>query len=848
MSGSVETLWPLVLLPLLPLVVRWGHRAPLPPKLRRASTTLRCVVVASLTVALCAPQWHGAEARIAVAVLVDGSASVHPAARAEVLEGIANAAAEQGDAIHRFFGFGEEVSRHAGIEALTTHIARADASRSRMGMALEQVIHSFGSGESKRVLLVTDGRATDERLGAALLAARRGGVRVFTHPLLARGVRDGRVVTATAPSAVSAGEPFEIVAQIASRSEATARLEIRDGERLVEALDLDLLAGSTTVTASIALDSTGNHDLEIRLTTDGDGFATNDVYHIAVAVAAPARVLYLEGRASSADYLRRVLEQAGFRVTTVTGSAVARLEPASVRRFDAVVVSDVPAELLAPRLQTRLEAYVRSGGGLVYAGGETSFGEEGFTESRLEQLLPVRFGTREERKELALIIVLDKSYSMKGVKMELAKEASRAALDLLDERHQFGMVTFDWDPYVTVPLQRVVEPEAIHRRIARVQASAQTNIYPALEQAFEQLVASEAKSKHVILLSDGKSYPNDYAGLVLRMREAEITVSTVGVGDQADRELLGEIAEWGRGRTYAIADARRVKQIFIEETQRAVQETIVEDPVRPKVVHAAEVLAGLDFASAPPLLGFATTQLEEEAELLLATPEDDPLLARWQYGLGRVIAFTSDVKDRWAAQWLGWPGYARFWAQLLRSAQRIRGTAGSELEVTRHGAEARIQLRLVDAEGRFRNGLAPVVTVAGAGEPREVRLVQVAPGEYAGRVALEPNPAAALRFALRGSDAQRSLYYGHLDEYHLADTDHELLRGIARATGGRYAPAPAEPYAELGDRATAEAPLWPSLAMLALLSFLADIFVRRAPWLRRLEGAVEPLPARSRAA
>ena len=848
MNGSVETLLPLAMLLVVPLVIGWGRRAPLPPKLRRASTTLRCIVVASLTLALCAPVWHGAEGPIAVALLVDGSASVHPPARAGVLERIASVAAEQGNAIHRFFNFGEDVDRHAGIEALTVHIARSDASQSRMGMALEQVIHSFGSGESKRILLVTDGRATDERLGAPLLAARRGGVRVFTYPLPARGVRDGRVVTATAAGTVRAGEPFEIVTQIESRSEAIARLEIRDGGRLIEALDLDQGAGSTTVTTSATLDSTGNHDLEIRLTTDGDGFAINDVHHVAVAVAPAARVLYLEGRASSADYLRRTLEQAGFRVTTVTGSAVGRLDPASVRRFDAVVVSDVPAELLTPSLQTSLETYVRSGGGLVYVGGETSFGEEGFSDSLFEQLLPVRFETREERKELALIIVLDKSYSMKGVKMELAKEASRAALDLLDERHQFGMVTFDWDPYVTVPLQKVVAPEAIHRRIARVQASAQTNIYPALERAFEQLVASEAKSKHVILLSDGKSYPNDYAGLVLRMREAEITVSTVGVGNQADQELLGEIADWGRGRSYAIADARRVKQIFIEETQRAVQETIVEDPVRPKVVHAAEIFAGLNFAGAPPLLGFATTQLDEEAELLLATPEDDPLLARWQYGLGRVIVFTSDVKDRWAAQWLGWPGYARFWAQLVRSAQRNLGAAEPELAVTRHGAEAWIHLRLVDGDGRFRNGLAPVVSVAGASEPRDVRLVQVAPGEYAGRVALDPNPAAALRFSLRGSDAQRSLYYGHLDEYDLADTDHELLREIARATGGRYAPGLTEPYAELGDSATAELALWPWLAVLALLSFLTDLFVRRAPWLRRLEGAVEPLPARVRAA
>ena len=222
------------------------------------------------------------------------------------------------------------------------------------------------------------------------------------------------------------------------------------------------------------------------------------------------------------------------------------------------------------------------------------------------------------------------------------------------------------------------------------------------------------------------------------------------------------------------------------------------------------------------------------------------MLARWQYGVGRVIAFTSDVKDRWAAQWLAWPGYARLWTQIVRSAGRDRAAVGPQLEISRHGAEARIRLRLVDGSGRFRNGLEPVVTVSGASEPRTVRLVQVAPGEYTGRIALEPNPTAALSFSLRGSDTQRSLYYGHLDEYDMADTHLELLEEMARATGGRHAAGLTELYADLGDAATADVPLWPWLAVLALLAFLADIFVRRAPWLRRLEDSVEALPARAR--
>jgi len=117
----------------------------------------------------------------------------------------------------------------------------------------------------------------------------------------------------------------------------------------------------------------------------------------------------------------------------------------------------------------------------------------------------VEFRVEEKWKDLSLVIVLDKSYSMYGKKIALAKEATKAALDLLEETHRFGVVTFDWNPYVTIPLQLATNKDWIKDGISRIQASAQTNIYPALERAFEQLLESPSKVKHVILLSDGKT-------------------------------------------------------------------------------------------------------------------------------------------------------------------------------------------------------------------------------------------------------------------------------------------------------------------------------------------------------
>ena len=84
----------------------------------------------------------------------------------------------------------------------------------------------------------------------------------------------------------------------------------------------------------------------------------------------------------------------------------------------------------------------------------------------------------------------------------------------------------------------------------------------------------------MILLSDGRSIAKDFETLTKKMAAAKITVSSVAVGDEADRDLLGKIAVWGQGRSYFTRDPSQVPQIFIDGTQLATGETLREDPFR----------------------------------------------------------------------------------------------------------------------------------------------------------------------------------------------------------------------------------------------------------------------------
>jgi uncharacterized membrane protein len=573
----------------------------------------------------------------------------------------------------------------------------------------------------------------------------------------------------------------------------------------------------------------------------------NNVVRQSAWVGSRSRVLYVEGQSGSAGYLREALAAEGID-TGMLAPADLPDNAAGLAAYDALILSDVPAKALAPAQMQAIESYVRDqGGGLLFASGENVFGEQGYSDTAVENILPVQFRAQEKRKDLALVIALDRSYSMKGRKMELAKEATRASLDLLEEQHQFAVVAFDSQTYIAVPMQFVRAKRKAEDQISRIQASGQTNIYPALGIVYRLLQKAEAKTKHVILLSDGDTHPADFEGLLKRMTGDKIVVSTVAIGEAADRELMANIARWGNGRSYATVSAEAIPQIFIEETQRAVRANLLEEAFKPVLKRRMAAFEGIDIAQAPELKGFVASRARDNAEVLLTTPSESPLLARWQYGLGKTVVFTSDVKNRWAAQWLEWPGYGKLWAQVVREVMRRDSGEQLDFRVDREGADAIVTLSALTSDGRFRGDLAPQVRMTGPdGSAATLQLPRTGAGIYRLRVPLLAGAAPA-RFELLGSPGlskqaaaragPRELHYSRSDEYRAFPPNMDLLRTLAEQTGGKIAPDIGDVFARHGDESRTSRALWPWLALLGLLFYLLDIAVRHAPWAWRRFGS-----------
>ncbi len=851
MSVEFARWWPILGLVAVPFIWRLSQHSTLgsSPRHRAVAAALRIATVVLLVSALIEPVWHRSGKWMSVVYALDVSSSIDPAFVGTAIDWIASTNAEGDPAHAAFIAFGGSARTVASVEGIRSVEVSADgANRSinqsvtNLEAALARALRSFDQRFLKRLVLITDGNENAGNVSRVLGEAQENEVRVFTLPATVRGDGDSWVEGIDLPDEIREQEPVTATVRVFSRVGTTATVALVGDDQTLETRELRLEPGLNEVDFEVRLPAGGAGTLSGRLQSENDPFGQNDLHTQAVSVGARPRILYVEGLLTSARYLRDALSSEGMDVAVV-GPELLPETTAALENFDLVLLSDVPMDALSENQVNAILEYVRdSGGGFIFAAGESSYGEEGYAGSEIEEVLPTWFEITEKRKELALVIVLDKSYSMVGPKLELSKEAAKAALDLLEPHHSFGLITFDDTPYVTVPLQLAVEKSNMNDFISRIIAGSQTNIFPALETAFNALEDSEADIRHVILLSDGKTYADDYEELVSLMSASDITVSSVAVGQEADRELLANIAAWGRGRSYFIQDAERVPRIFIQETQIASQSTFVEEAVETTVVTSVEAFTDIDLDAAPPLRGYVRTLAKETAEVLIQSDSENPLLARWRYGLGRTAVFTSDVKNRWAADWLTWEGYGKFWSQLVRETMRRDGGEELDFVVERIGDETLITVSALTEEGAYRTDLDPRLRVVGTGgEEASLSLQQVGPGTFQARHTLGPPGEEPYRFELSGNgieDRSQALYYRYGDEYRLYPANTELLDEIGARTGGGFLPDVGEIFDDYGETASVPTPLWPWLSALALISFFLDIAVRRAPWFwKRFAGA-----------
>jgi uncharacterized membrane protein len=832
-------LWLLLCVPLIWLA-HARARTTFNTRQRLLQAGVRSLLIVALVLAIARPVVSTMSDRVSMVFVVDVSHSISGAALQSAAEKIDQLRNALSPAHSRIVAFGrgaatvdttDALRTLATIESKAPDAQRVDRRGTDLEAALDAARAELAPGHIPRLVLLTDGRATAGDLNAAAARLAESRIPVFVEPLGVRSIGDTWIEGLDLPDRIVAGAPLTATVSVGAQRSAAGVIEVRAAERVLATRQVPLATGLTQVPLDITIDTAGASTLEARVSTANDPLTANSTLSRAIWAAARPKVLYVEGKPASAHYLSSALSEAGFDVTVRPPSGL----PTTLDDFDpwdVVILSDVSRTLIRDESMMALSDWVeRHGGGLLVAGGESVFGEGGYRKSQIERLTPVTF-ERKDEPEVALVLVLDRSWSMAGASMELCKAAAQAAVDVMTDEQSVGILTFNdsfnWD----VPLRNVGRNrDNIRKRISAIGPGGHTLIYPAVEQAYLALKPAKARAKHVLLLSDGRSYPANYEDLVRQMVDARMTVSAVAVGPSADPELLGNIARWGRGRSYAVADAKELPQIFVKEAKNAATPAFDEKDIKP-VVKTPGFLSGVDLTRVPHLKGRTATVLKDTALEVISTDEEDPLLAFWPVGLGRAAVFASDVKDRWAANWIRWRGYGPFFASLIRALER-RQAPPLALEVIpgpiRGGVRSvAVAVETRDAEGGYRDLLKPVVEVTAGSRSSRLALRQVSPGRYEATVLADADQTLNVVTVGEGSGGtSRLVVPDPAAEYRFSPADEGLLKSLAQTTRGGWT-ATADTLARApGDRRTARRPIAPALIVLALALWFSDILLRR---------------------
>ena len=851
-ASFTEPMWWL-LLPLL-AALAWYLRLPwlrMPGSARqqhreRRRLITRLMLLVLLVAALSGPGLVSEINRQAVVLALDVSASMGPAL-SEGEEWVREALESRPPGITAgvvAFGSRATVEEPPGLQPSFYHTA-TDPGReaSNIGEALRFARAMLPGDTRQRVVLLTDGRDTGSDVVATARTLYAAGARVDVVPVGTPAGADIRLDELHIAPRARAGENTLLEVLIISDNDTGAEIFLeRDGE-LVTSRPVQLRAGENRLTLSVPAGDAGMHRYRARVAaTDrtSDVFTANNEAGGIQEVAGPPRVLVVAPTAAEARPLANALEASGRAGVKVVNPAAVPRGAMEWAGYQAVFLVNTPAFMLGESVMGEIESYVRDGGGgLVMVGGPDSFGPGGYAGTPVERALPVEMDIkgRGELPSLGLILVLDKSGSMSGnaggaEKMALAREAAARSISVLTKNDQVGLLAFDSLPWWVVPPGPLTDQERLRQVIESIQAGGGTEIYPPLLGAYQALRDMHTQVKHIILLTDGISASGgDYQALLNDIRSAGITLSTVAVGEEADAGMLQAMSELGRGRFYAVAEAESIPSIFTKETVMATRSFAVNERFYPQAAGSVFLLRGLD--SVPPLDGYITVTPKDLGETPLVSHKGDPVLAAWQYGLGRAVAWTPDTGGRWSTAWAGSEMFPRLWGNVLSWILPADSTGSLYVETDVTSSPATGQVLEIQAEdsGDWQQVRVLSALVTGPdGSVTTVALEPAGPGRYEARHTVEQSGAYLVNIESVNEETimgRSGAVVPYPDEYRETGVDLEALRAIAAAGGGTVLEKPEQTYAENLPPVQARHDLVPYLLALAALLWLVDVAGRR---------------------
>lgn len=857
----------LLLLALIPVGV-WRLR-PATPRYW-ALALVRAGLWSALVLALAGAQAVQNSVRVATVFVLDASDSLSAQQRSAQWDYVRQAiASKASDDLWGVVVYGAgtaiEVSLNADDTLAVSPSAQVAAGDTDIEAALNTALALLPSDSAGRIVLMGDGIPTQ---GDALRSAQRAratGVQISVVPFASDTAPDVRVSALNVPPQVAEGQSYPLEVSLQADSATRGTLQLYANSALVYEAPVNLRAGENRFSLAQTAEQGGFQALEARFVPANRGALDRTTQNNRLAaftqVLGAQRVLLLSSDADTGPpALEAALNAAGFTLERLRPEQIAS-NPAELANYASVILANVPASAFSQRQMLSLQSYVRDlGGGLLMIGGDASFAVGGYDDTPLAELAPLEMRLRDRQRlpRLTVAYVIDRSGSMSApdpdgrfTNLQLAQQAILLSVELLQPDDFVGVVGFDSSAEIVVPFQFAEDIDLIQERVASLQPGGGTSILAGLNSAEAPLIAQDSENKHLILLTDGGTNDRFLLERVQTLRDKGVTLSVIGIGtDQPG--LLVQMAQIGEGNYHSVVDTRQLPRIFAQETAFASRAYIVEGDIAPVLSSRHPILQDLN--SLPNLAGYVASMPKDSASVLLTSgaPHDDPLLAAWQVGLGRVVAFTSDAGERWTSAWTTWASAPQLWGQML-AWTITRQSADWQSQVSYADGRAKLSVDAINADGAFVDDLrlnAQVVYPDGTSQ--SLSLNQSASGRY--EASFSPTDEGAYFIVIQdpdnGTRALEGWAHRYSAEYDAQAPSTSLLAELAQVTGGRDLSA--EPSAaflrDLPPR-QARAPLFEGLLALAILLLPVDVALRRlvisraewrALWARLLSRSSRP--------
>ncbi len=691
--------------------------------------------------------------------------------------------------------------------------------------------------EKKRVVIVSD---CNENSGNALKQVRlmkNKGITTDVYFVSADTNEDIQVSKISLPSNVNKNEKFDIEVVVNSPKDTKATLKLFSNRQLSVKNEIQLTVGENRFLFTDVAEQGGIVTYSAEIEAVDDRISHNNKVEGYTTVKDVPHVLIIQNRTESAKELVSIL-----RDTLVIDIKYPEQVPDTLDelvKYDAFVLANISAEQLSDDFIENLENVIKhQGKGLLVTGGDQSYALGGYMMTPLETVLPVKMDIKQKEEEpnLGLVLVIDKSGSM-GVgnygvsKVELAKEAAIRSTEILSDKDYLGIIAFDDAVKWVLKTEKMIDKKKAQNAIGTIRAGGGTQIVPSLEEAYLSLKETDAKLKHIILLTDGQAERSGYERVIKDIREADITVSTVAVGTEADIMLMKALAYAGNGRYYETDETTDIPKIFAKETFLAGKKYLNNLTFMPEYTSFSDILKGID--AIPELDGYVASTPKDTARVILKSPESDPILSSWQYGLGRTVAWTSDVQGIWTNKWMQWGSSSAFWKNIMSWIIQKNINEGYMIESRAEAGNGSITVTIQDPE-KYGTSIKGVL-INPLGEKEELELRTEAPGKYSGAFSYVQSGVYLADLIVEGLQGDVGSYsistataVPYSPEYDIRlKGDEAFALRLVNAGGGRLLSSPKDVFkgelSEVKDAVDMTIPL----LIIALLLLMLDITLRR---------------------